>query len=230
MRAHFTDTVNAGATDTGTEVWRHGPARNWRTTLQGMTTRIRELRKTRGLTLQQLAEQAGTTAQTIQRLETDNMSVSVDWLLRIAPALGVSPAALLETSGTERSATYLGHLNRDCIVTSAPAGGRPPKIPIDVPGQAPLAVLLTDRIGPYEPATVLIADRQDDIAEYESANGRDCLVKTHDGSMLFRQIMAGSKGGLSGAIALLPYTNNRTVDRDVRINWIAPVLMAVRYL
>jgi transcriptional regulator with XRE-family HTH domain len=211
-------------------VWHPGPARNWRTTLQGMTTRIRELRKTRGLTLQQLAEQAGTTAQTIQRLETDNMSVSVDWLLRIAPALGVSPAALLSTIGTERPVTYLGLLDRSCVVTSAPAGSRRPQIPLDVPGQAPLAVQLTDRIGPYESATVLIADRQDDIAADDPANRRDCLVKTHDGALLFRQIMTDGKGGLPGVIALMPYSTNDTVDSDLRITWIAPVLMAVRYL
>ena len=195
-----------------------------------MTTRIRELRKVRGLTLQQLAEQAGTTAQTIQRLETDNMSVSVDWLLRIAPALGVSPATLLESAGKQRSVAYLGHLSRDGMVTSVPAGSRHPQIPMGVPGQSPLAVQLIDRIGPYEPATVLIADRQDDTAGYDSANGRDCLVKTHDGAMLFRQIVSGPESGQSKLVALVPYEASRTVDRDIKIAWIAPVLMAFRYL
>ena len=67
-----------------------------------MTTRIREIRRRRGLTLQALAEKVGTTPQTIQRLETNNMTVSVDWLLRIADALNLSAADLLEAPHQRR--------------------------------------------------------------------------------------------------------------------------------
>lgn len=58
-------------------------------------TRIRFLRKKKGMTLQEVAKLAGTSAQTIQRLETDKMTVSVDWLNRIAEALQVSPRSLI---------------------------------------------------------------------------------------------------------------------------------------
>ena len=58
-----------------------------------MSTRIREFRKLRGMTLQYLAQKVGTTAQTIQRLETGNMTVSLDWLRRIADVYGVPAAA-----------------------------------------------------------------------------------------------------------------------------------------
>ena len=40
-----------------------------------MQTRIRELRKRRGMTLQQVADIVRTTPQTVQRLETANMTV-----------------------------------------------------------------------------------------------------------------------------------------------------------
>lgn len=58
-------------------------------------TRIREVRKARGYTLAQVAKATGTTPQTISRLETDDMTVSVPWLEKIGAALGVDPYALM---------------------------------------------------------------------------------------------------------------------------------------
>ena len=45
-----------------------------------MQTRIREFRKLRGMTLKELADKIKTTPQTVQRLETANMTVSMEWL------------------------------------------------------------------------------------------------------------------------------------------------------
>src|SRR3546814_10606454 len=57
-----------------------------------MITRIREVRKAKGLTLEQVGALCvpPTTAQTIGRLETGTRTVSVNWLNRIARALGVA--------------------------------------------------------------------------------------------------------------------------------------------
>lgn len=60
-----------------------------------MKTYIREFRKSRGMTLKQLADKINTTPQTVQRLETDNMTVSMAWLEKIAIALQVEPYKLL---------------------------------------------------------------------------------------------------------------------------------------
>jgi transcriptional regulator with XRE-family HTH domain len=67
-----------------------------------MKNRIRALRLDRKLTMQQLADAAGTSPQHIYRLETGRTTVSIDWLEKIAPALGVQPRDLLlgeEASG-----------------------------------------------------------------------------------------------------------------------------------
>src|SRR6202012_804776 len=63
----------------------------------GMITRIRDVRKAKGLTLAEVAERCDppTTAQTIGRLETGTRTVSVGWLNRIAKALGVEAADLV---------------------------------------------------------------------------------------------------------------------------------------
>lgn len=62
-----------------------------------MQTRIREVRKAKGLTLAEVAARCSppTTAQTIGRLETGTRTVSVGWLNRIAAALGVDPSELV---------------------------------------------------------------------------------------------------------------------------------------
>jgi transcriptional regulator with XRE-family HTH domain len=60
-----------------------------------MANRIKELREQRGLTLQQVADAAGTSLQQIQRLENGHRRLTDEWMRRIAPVLGVHPAALL---------------------------------------------------------------------------------------------------------------------------------------
>ena len=62
-----------------------------------MITAIREVRRARGLTLDQVAAAClpPTTPQTIGRLECGTRTVSLPWLRRIALALEVEPADLL---------------------------------------------------------------------------------------------------------------------------------------
>ncbi len=60
------------------------------------TNRVRELREERGLTAEQLASLVNTTEATISRLETGERKLTEDWMRRIARALDVEPADLLE--------------------------------------------------------------------------------------------------------------------------------------
>ena len=58
--------------------------------------RIREWRRRRDLTLEQLGMILGTSNQQISRLEKGERRLTVDWLLRIAKALQVEPDELLD--------------------------------------------------------------------------------------------------------------------------------------
>jgi transcriptional regulator with XRE-family HTH domain len=53
----------------------------------------RYFRKTKGLTLATIAGKMGTTPQTIQRLETGGMTMSLEWLESYMDALGLGPEA-----------------------------------------------------------------------------------------------------------------------------------------
>lgn len=57
--------------------------------------RIRELRKEKRLSTYDLANMVGTTQPTIHRLETGKRKLTVDWMRRIADALGVAPEDLI---------------------------------------------------------------------------------------------------------------------------------------
>ncbi len=70
-----------------------------------MITRIREVRRARGMTLDDVAQacEPPTTPQTIGRLETGTRTVSIGWLNRIAEALGVEAADLVDGGGGDKA-------------------------------------------------------------------------------------------------------------------------------
>ncbi|PWC81216.1 transcriptional regulator [Azospirillum sp. TSH100] len=59
-----------------------------------MTT-MRELRQAAGLSQEKLAELAGTSQPQINKLETGQRKMTVDWAVKLAGPLGVEPAVLL---------------------------------------------------------------------------------------------------------------------------------------
>ncbi|MDD5585610.1 MAG: S24 family peptidase [Alphaproteobacteria bacterium] len=61
---------------------------------------IRTLRLARGLSLQQLAEAAGTSKSQIDKLEKGVRRLTVDWMVRLAKPLGCDPRDLIPASST----------------------------------------------------------------------------------------------------------------------------------
>ena len=112
-----------------------------------MITRIREVRRARGLTLDEVARRCEppTTAQTIGRLETGTRTVSVGWLNRIARALGVEAQDLVE--GGEAA-----ELKVAAILGPGGASRAPKRAAIVVPphvGDGQVGVLVGASIGDY---------------------------------------------------------------------------------
>ena len=97
-----------------------------------MITRIREVRRARGMTLDEVAKACDppTTPQTIGRLETGTRTVSVGWLNRIAAALGVDAADLVDHPDAGRIAGRRGARRQrrgraQARGVGRPAAGRP---------------------------------------------------------------------------------------------------------
>ena len=157
-----------------------------------MITRIREVRKAKGLTLEEVGQRCRppTTAQTIGRLETGTRTVSVDWLNRIADALGVDAGDLVDHP--ERA-------ELEVIAVLGPGGARAPKRaalvvpPRNVPGQVAMTVAAS--IGDYRAGDEIWCNR---LApeQFAAALNRDVLVPRQAGRFLFGRLINRDEGKL----------------------------------
>lgn len=187
-----------------------------------MQTRIRHYRKLRGLTLQQLAEQVATTPQTISRLETGNMTVSMDWLERFAAVFGVHVADLIEGGGG-REIELLGTLAGDGAVLSG-TDAHTQRFALDVPADRPVAVRLSAKIGRYEAGDLVIGNRLEgpDLA---GAHGQDCLVPGTSQAIYLRRLAREA----DGTFTLVPLEPGGDIRFGVALEWAARVVMRVSY-
>ncbi len=85
-------------------------------------TRIRELRKSKGLTLKAVADSAGVTPSLVSQLERGKANPSLSVLSFIANCLKVSVASLLETDGDGKHGSPVLHKqNRKTLITEGNA-------------------------------------------------------------------------------------------------------------
>jgi len=154
-----------------------------------LQTRLREIRKSKKLTLQDVADRANppTTAQTIGRLETGVRTLSVDWIERIAAALDVMPEELIALpKGGD-------------VVISGSVGIHGNVTTIDK--------TLSLRLDVLEPISIKIGENQgsyiaDDTVlcsalpptKYASALGQDCLIENTDGKRYFGKLIRYDNG------------------------------------
>ena len=157
-----------------------------------MITRIRDVRRAKKMTLQDVADrcQPPTTPQTIGRLETGTRTVSVGWLNRIAKALGVEAADLVQLPDREDIpvAATLGHdgahaPRREGVVI-------PPQA---VPGL--VAVTVTAGIGDYRSGDEIWCSRLPP-EEFGQAMNRDVLLPRPAGRFLFGRLIGREEGKL----------------------------------
>ena len=150
-----------------------------------MITRIREVRRARGLTLDEVAKRCvpPTTAQTIGRLETGTRTVSVGWLNRIAKALGVDAQDLVEAGEAAelKVAAVLGP--GGAIAPRRAAIVVPPRV-----DEGQIAVLVAASIGDYRSGDELWCETLQP-EDYAKALNRDVLVPRPAGRFLFGRLI-----------------------------------------
>ena len=188
-----------------------------------MQTRIRELRKRRSLTLQQLANLVGTTPQTVQRLETANMTVSMEWLGRFADAFGVRPSDLIADEQS-RNIPLLGSIGRDGTMSERASDQVGETMTLDVPADDPVAVHLEADVGDYRAGAFLVGNRLsgDDIV---NAHGHDCIVMLSNNLVLLRRLICRNS-----AVLLIPIEPSGDVRFDADVVWAARLILHLRYL
>ncbi len=188
-----------------------------------METRIRELRKAKGWTLRQVADLVGTTAQTVQRLETANMTVSTDWLERFASAFSVRAVDLIRDQSVAGIPLY-GHLGPDGIKHNVSGLDQVEYLSLTAPAQDPVAVRLSDAIGLYRAGSTLIGNRLANTNQIE-AQGRDALVLSKEEALFLGRVVL-----LDRRLIIVSVSDTGPVKFDVDAIWIAPIVMEIRYL
>ena len=150
-----------------------------------MITRIREVRRARGMTLDEVAKacEPPTTPQTVGRLETGTRTVSVGWLNRIAKALGVDASDLVQGGETVelKVAAVLGRSGASAPKRAAVAV--PPRIDA---GQ--VAVTVAASIGDYRAGDEIWCETLGP-EDYGRALNRDVLVPRPAGRFLFGRLI-----------------------------------------
>ena len=186
-----------------------------------MRTRIRHFRKQRGLTQTELAERLGTTAATVSRLETADMTVSTGWLERIAGELEVPVTDLLGAQAAN-SLACTGELRRGGSV--APFA-EPPSLPPSIFSHArnPAAFRAGETLGSYMKGDLLIADRLT-MVQAAAALGRDCFAGGAAGGLFFGRLVAL---GMDDCL-LMPPEEGAPPCQVQSPQWIAPVVTLVR--
>ena len=156
-----------------------------------MITRIRDVRRAKKMTLQEVADRCDppTTPQTIGRLETGTRTVSVGWLNRIARALGVDASELV-THPTREDIPVAATLAHD----GAHAPRRQGVVIPPQPEPGLIAVTVSSGIGDYRAGDEIWLERLDP-GHFAGALNRDVLVPRPAGRFIFGRLI-GREGNM----------------------------------
>ena len=150
-----------------------------------MITAIREVRRAKELTLDDVAQRCvpPTTAQTIGRLETGTRTVSVAWLNRIAAALGVEAADLVRLPDQAELpvAAILG-------IDGVHAPTRETLIPPPRPAPGAIGISVASGVGDYRSGDTIWCAPLAPKAFGQALN-RDVLVPRPGGRFLFGRLI-----------------------------------------
>jgi transcriptional regulator with XRE-family HTH domain len=190
-----------------------------------LINRIRDVRKQKGMTLAEVAAACDppTTAQTIGRLETGMRNLSLDWMNKIAAALGVEPEMLLKGSEAEQAQVVARLTDAGAEPLATP---RDAILPTQLDSGAPLLCLTVEASqGEYRAGDQLWLRRHAPEDAPKMIN-RDVLVPRSGGRFAFGRLI-DRQGTLVG---LLPPGHGQ---RQVVIDnppWLAVAEMLVRKL
>lgn len=187
-----------------------------------MLHRIREVRRAKGLTLLDVAERCTppTTAQTIGRLETGTRTLSLDWLNRIADALGVDASELVHLPDQDEL-PVAAHLGIEGV--HAPARSDNIVAPRLLGEMVGLRVI--DSIGDYRRGDEIWCE-QLPPERFADALNCDVLIPRPVGRFLFGRLI----GREDGKLHLLPLVAGARQQVVTDPAWIARAAKLVRAL
>lgn len=192
--------------------------------MTGTGNRIREMRKRRGLTLQQVANAIRpepTTPQTIGRLENGVRMVSIDWLAKIAEVLDCHVADLIEAPEGQ-DVPLIGAALPDGHVHAGGAAN----VEMRPAAHRPVAIRISEGVGAFQPGDIVVGNRLE-APDLGGAVGRDCIVRTRNGETLFGRLALGRR---EGSHTLIPPRSGAAIRYDLELEWAAAAVTLIRTL
>ncbi len=185
-----------------------------------MRNKIRSVRKAKNMTLIDVAKQCNppTTAQTIGRLETGMRTLSLDWLNRIADALSVDSADLVQLPN-QKSLPLMAIFG----INGAYAPKKEEIVMMLSPSEDMIAMRMQDSIGDYRYGDELWLEKITPD-QSQSALNMDILVPRPDGRFLFGRLI----GREDDKIQILPLGAGARQQIIQNPKWIAKVKNLIR--
>lgn len=187
-----------------------------------MKNQIRTIRQKAGLTLEQVAKAAGTTNQMIGLLERGQRRLTTEWMERIAPVLGVSPADLMELP--ERMVPVVGYVGAGAeiytiddhmkgagmdLISAPPQGATGTMVALVVRG---------DSMSPaYEDGDIIYYD-QVAIGDIAHLIGKRVIIRLRDGRTFIKKLRRNADG------KYWLHSHNAEPILDPDIEWCAKVI------
>lgn len=186
--------------------------------------RLREMRKAKGLTLQQVAGRVkphGTTAQTIGRLETGARTLTLTWLHRIAEAMEVAPADLLSLPESGDIA-----IDGKVTVSGMVVDGEEGVLAMRMVAREPVAIRFAKAMGQYLEGDVVVCEL---LApeDFHRAAGCDCLLRDTEGRRHFGKVVPGPAANI---VSLAPLAPAGAMRMNIEITMAAPAIALMRAL
>jgi transcriptional regulator with XRE-family HTH domain len=187
-----------------------------------MLSRIRDVRRAKGLTLLDVAERCTppTTAQTVGRLETGMRTLSLDWLNRIAAALGVDSSELVKLPD-QSELPVAAILSAD----GAHAPAKPETMLVPNIGGQMVGLRINASTGEYRRGDEVWLE-QLGPEHFSDALNLDILVPRPAGRFLFARLL----GRENGKLHLLPLESGARQQVVSDPVWIAKAVRLVRAL
>ncbi|WP_430244981.1 XRE family transcriptional regulator [Neorhizobium sp. DAR64861/K0K2] len=191
--------------------------------------RVREIRKDKSLTIEELAEATGLSVSYVGRLENGERNLSVKNMNLFADALGVEPQELLSSSRAKSSnvVSVMGRIGAGAEIMPEeeqipPEGLYEIETPFPIPEDALAFEVHGESMWPrYDDGDIIICWRQGILAE--EVLGWEAAVRTATGRRYLKRVLKGADQGTYDL-----ESHNAPPIRGVRLEWVAAIQSVIR--
>lgn len=188
-----------------------------------MINNIRTIRKSLSLSMEKVAERAGTTKATIMKLERGDMQLTVEWMKRIAIALRVNVKDLIDEPAKKvRVLGYVGAGAEVFVIDDPEVILEEVDPPTGYTADNIVAVRVRgDSMEPQLEDGWLLFYRRDSDGVPPECVGELCVVRLENNGMLVKKLRQGSK---PGHFHLMSKNSSHEPMFDQRLLWAARVI------